>query len=427
MNAELSETRRFSHRATTTWWRRMVGELGRATNLTGSGALLLVVAVGSWVLAYMVGGRPLYLLAYAALLVLVVSWVLGRRPLPLEGRRSDTRPRFGEGERIQMQVGLTARRRVSTFVLEDRVPPLLGESKPVAVASVEPGETVEQSYEVTAVRRGVYRLGPLVARWGDPFGLTQREVVLAEPCEVLVHPAVEAVEDRPLTRLFEDPPIRPPFSKPWPSGLEFYGMREYQPGDDIRMVVWRAFARTGQLLVREAEQGITDRVGIVLDTDGETHSPGEVSETFETAVRTVASVGVRHLKDGFAISMDTNGRRATDQLRGDRNRIRFLDELARVAREREHLSDCIGRLLANPRRDTHLVVVTPHLDSDAATQLRVLVERGVSVLLVMVVWDDTDPASMHRAGSLGTNIVEVSAGTPLEGVFRKVLTGRAHR
>jgi len=46
-------------------------------------------------------------------------------------------------------------------------------------------------------------------------------------------------------------------SKPWPSGLEFYAS-EYVPGDDLRGIVWRASARTGKVMVREAEQGITD-------------------------------------------------------------------------------------------------------------------------------------------------------------------------
>src|SRR5206468_7479296 len=138
-------------------------------------------------------------------------------------------------------------------------------------------------------RRGAYNVGPLVARWGDPFGLTQREMVLQEPFELLVHPSTEHVQDRPLTRLWEDPPIRPPVSKPWPSGMEFYGMREYAPGDDLRRIVWLAFAKTGVLMVREAEQGITDQISIILDTDRRYHSGEETSESFEAGVRVAAS------------------------------------------------------------------------------------------------------------------------------------------
>ena len=151
---------------------------------------------------------------------------------------------------------------------------MLGQNARIPVASLEPGESVDHAYQLTCWRRGVYQLGPLVARWGDPFGFTEREAVLCEPFEFLVHPSTELVQDRAFTRLWEDPPVRPPMSKPWPSGMEFYGMREYTPGDDIRRVVWRAYARTQQLLVREAEQGITDQINIILDGHRENHSKG---------------------------------------------------------------------------------------------------------------------------------------------------------
>ena len=58
-------------------------------------------------------------------------------------------------------------------------------------------------------------------------------------------------------------------------------MRDYVPGDDPRRIVWRATARTldpvsgtGRYLVRESEQGITDRVLLLIDTDRAQHSPG---------------------------------------------------------------------------------------------------------------------------------------------------------
>src|SRR4029079_10714291 len=105
----------------------------------------------------------------------------------------------------------------------------------------------------------------------------------------------EACSARRLTRMSEARPFRPPVSRPWPSGFEFYGMRQYAPGDDVRRVVWRAFARPGQLLVREAEQGIVDRVTILLDQDVTHHAKGEVSGSFEAAVRVAGSVGVRDL------------------------------------------------------------------------------------------------------------------------------------
>ena len=258
-----------------------------------------------------------------------------------------------------------------------------------------------------------------MAKWGDPFGLTQREAVLAEPFELLVHPAVEYVQDRPLTRLFEDPPIRPPVSKPWPQGLEFYGMHEYTPGDDIRRIVWRAFARTGQLLVREAEQGITDKITIVLDTDQRYHSKGEISESLEAGVKAAASLGVRHLREGYSLTLEGNSQRLIPPLRGGNAPMRLLDALARVDRERDSLVEPIMRLVNNPGRDNHIVIITPLLDAAAAARLAFLVQRGASVLVAALMWHEEAADTLGTAAALGCQVVEIRPGVPLALSFRR--------
>ena len=389
------------------------------TGLTASGLVTLGVAVLFWGLARFVAGRPMYLISYGLLAALAISYVIGRRPLPLEGTRSDTRPRLREGETISMEVELTASRRLSTFILQEYVPAGLGESARVPVATLDAGESVGHSYKLTCWRRGVYQLGPLVAKWGDPFGLTQREVTLAEPFELLVHPAVEYVQDRPLTRLFEDPPIRPPVSKPWPEGLEFYGMRAYTPGDDLRRVVWRAFARTGQLLVRESEQGITDKITIVLDQDRRYHSEGEVSESLEAGVKAAASLGIRHLREGYSVTLEGNERRLLPPVRGGNAQMMLLDALARVELVRESLVDSIMRLVSDPSRDTHVVLITPRLDAESAARLNFLVQRGASVLVAALMWDEEAADTLGIAASLGCQVVEIRPGVPLAVSFRR--------
>ena len=249
---------------------------------------------------------------------------------------------------------LTASRRVGAFILEERVPERLGAPVRVPIVKLPSGQTVTHRYGLRCARRGVYQVGPLVAVAGDPLGLARRETVVEEPFELLVHPRVEIVSDRPLTRQFEDPPIRPPVSKPWPSGLEFYGMREYVPGDDLRRIVWRASARTGKVMVREAEQGITDHITLILDTDRGAHSrDGEgLSESFEAGIRVAASLGVRHLRDGYELRCETNGGPLVRPLRGAGSQLMLLDALARLELDRKPLSDVIMRLVvvAPPRR-----------------------------------------------------------------------------
>jgi uncharacterized protein (DUF58 family) len=406
------------------WSRRLLVTVERRTGLTRSGLVLVGLMVVSWVLGKLIAGRPLYLLAYAAAGLLIVFRVAFNRPPALTALRSQPVARVAEGAEVKISVRLTAERSVSTLIVEEHIPPLLGTSARIPIAELVAGASSDYAYGVTAWRRGVYGMGPLMVRWGDPFGLTQRQAELAEPFELIVHPTIEPLVDRPLTRMWEDPPMRPPISKPWPSGLEFYGMRPYQPGDDVRNIVWRAYARTRTLLVREAEQGISDKVIILLDDNKRFYSKGVVSESFEEAVRAVASVGVHHLNQGYVVTVELNGGRLLTALRSGPTKMRLLDELARMQMSDAKLSTGIARLRSEGARDAHLVVVTPHLDSECAARLEPLIERGMQVTVVALVWDEEHTAALGRASALGAQVVEVRPNTPLSVGFRREMGGR---
>lgn len=392
-----------------------IAELSRSIGLTRTGWIAVAGAAALWFIAYVVAGTGMYVVAYGALVLVGVCLALAPRRLKLRGVRAGLFPRAQVGDRFEVEVTLSAKRTVSTFMLEERVPALLGQSVRVPITRISPSKDVVHRYGLRCSRRGAYRIGPLVALASDSLGLSQRETVVAEPFELLVHPRVEIVSDRPLTRQFEDPPIRPPVSKPWPSGLEFYGMREYKPGDDLRRIVWRATARTGKVMVREAEQGITDHITVILDTDRGSHShDGEgMSESFEAGIRAAASLGVRHLRDGYEVRCETNAGPLTRPLRGAGSQLMLLDALARLELSREPLSSVIMRLIATPRRDAHNVLVTPRLGASEAAQLRLLLNTGVSVLVVALLWNEEDSTTLLSAASLGCQVVGVSPGQDL--------------
>jgi uncharacterized protein (DUF58 family) len=407
--------------------RRTFESLQRRSGITRAGQLAVVAAVLLWILARVVAGTAMFLFSYGAILLVIVAWLIAPRRLKLEGERFGLFPRTREGDRLEVEVKLRAKRRLTTFVLEERVPERLGNPVRVPITKLSSGEEVSHRYGLRCTRRGVYQIGPLVAVAGDPLGLTQRETVVAEPFELLVHPRVELVSDRPLTRQFEDPPIRPPVSKPWPSGLEFYGMRDYQPGDDLRRIVWRASARTGKVMVREAEQGITDKITFILDTDRSWHShDGEgLSESFEAACRVVASLGVRHLREGYEVRVITNGGALTRSLRGGTSQLMLLDSLARLEPSRKSLTEAFMQLVVDNRRDAHMVLVTPHLGATDAARLKLLLDKGVSVLVVALLWDEDDADTMGRAASLGCQVVGVHPGQDLaSALFNEVAGAR---
>lgn len=401
--------------ATSAWLERV--------HLTVSGVILLGIAAGGWAVARLIGSKTMYLLVYAGLLVMLAAWLVARRRLAIDVERSDLPARMREGQTGEVTLKVIARRRATTLILEERLAPALGRTVRIPVATISAGEEIEHSYTFAPTRRGVYELGPTTATWSDPFGLTTQHQHLAGTTTMIVHPATETVHDRVLTRMWEDPPTRPPISKPWPTGFEFYGMRDYVPGDDLRRVVWSAVAKTGKLLVRESEQGITDRISIVLDTNREWHKPGVPSDTFELGIRVAASVGARHIKDGFSVSLAANDRRLAESLRGPQARIALLDELARVELGTTPLQSVGQTLLADARRGSHFVVISPHVDKAMGNQLRLVLERGVSVVVVKLVWDESDPQSLARAASLGCQVIQVPIDSSIDAAFAHQVGG----
>lgn len=395
--------------------RQVSKELERKIGLTRSGQIAVLAFVLLWLTAFIVAGTALYIVAYGCLFLVMASYVLARRKMSLEATREGLFPRAHEGDRLDVEMQLTANKRVSTFILEERVPERLGATVKVPIPSLAAGKTVSHRYSLRCARRGVYEVGPLVAVTSDPLGLTQRETIVAEEFELLVHPRIEFVSDRPLTRQYEDPPIRPPVSKPWPSGLEFYGMREYVPGDDLRRIVWRASARVGTLMVREAEQGITDHVTIVLDTDRTFHSRDgfEFSESFEMGVRAAASLAVRHLREGYEVRCESNAGAVTRPARGPQAQMQVLDAFTRIEQSREPLTKVIMRLITDPKRDAHNIFITPRLGDIEAAQLRILLNRGVSVMVVALLWDEENAQTLNTAAALGCQVAGIHPGQDL--------------
>jgi len=109
-----------------------------------------------------------------------------------------------------------------------------------------------------------------------------------------VYPAVEPLQDYPAVRGV-DPTVqstRPTFA---PSGGEdFFTLREYQVGDDLRKVHWPSSAKRDELMIRQLEVPWQARALVLLDQRAERYP---FPEAFEHAVRGAASV-VTHLYQG---------------------------------------------------------------------------------------------------------------------------------
>ena len=93
--------------------RRISKDVQRRVGLTRSGVIAILASILTWLAAYIVAGKALYLFAYGIFILVVMSYVLAPRKLKLEGVRAGLFPRAQEGDRLEVEVELKATRRVA--------------------------------------------------------------------------------------------------------------------------------------------------------------------------------------------------------------------------------------------------------------------------------------------------------------------------
>src|SRR3712207_1277334 len=113
--------------------------LQRSAGLTAAGFAVLGAAAGGWVVARLAGGRTLFLLAYGAVLLVLLARFMGRKRLALNAARTELPPRLRQGQSVDIEVQLTATRRVGVFVMEEDLHPHLGRQRRLPVAGLPGG------------------------------------------------------------------------------------------------------------------------------------------------------------------------------------------------------------------------------------------------------------------------------------------------
>ena len=56
-----------------------------------------------------------------------------------------------------------------------------------------------------------------------------------------------------------------------------------------------------------------------------------------------------------------------------------------------------------------------------ASRVRLLTEKGMSLVVALVKWDDSDPNAPRRAREIGAQVVQISPGQQLQAPFAHAL------
>ena len=164
------------------------------------------------------------------------------------------------------------------------------------VARLEGGASASAAYRLTCRPRGVYLVGPALAATSDPLGLAELPAEPGPVDRIVVYPTVEELSGFPVVQ-GQDPAMnasRPDHSQH--GGEDFYTLREYQRGDDLRRVHWPSSAKTEELMIRQLETPWQSRALILLDVRPSVY---ESNDAFEKAVSGAASVVTHLVGSGF--------------------------------------------------------------------------------------------------------------------------------
>ncbi|NIM06978.1 MAG: DUF58 domain-containing protein, partial [Armatimonadetes bacterium] len=86
-------------------------------------------------------------------------------------------------------------------------------------------------------------------------------------------------------------------------GLDYHGVREYQPGDELRRIHWKAFARQQRLAVIEFQQTYTADVAIAVDLFRGTEVGAGKQTTLEYGIKIAASLARRALDNRASVTL----------------------------------------------------------------------------------------------------------------------------
>jgi uncharacterized repeat protein (TIGR01451 family) len=383
---------------------------------------------------------------YVLLGVYLISRFLARRwadDLAAE-RTCDSHPReIGDTLEVAVTLRNTGGLPILWALVEDVLPEgalrkparISVKGKRIQVVNLGPRQTKPIKYKVLFELRGYYPIGPSMLETGDVFGLHRRHRIVGEPVYIMVYPKVlplpkyDFASQRPIgevrlqNRLFEDV-------------TRSAGVRQYQIGDPLSRIHWRATARTGLLHSRIFEP--TSLAGATLLVDFHTagyHSRGEPHRS-ELAITAASSIAYAISSLNQQLGLASNGRDAADRIREEalekqsgrefesrdaaRSGYDLLEESDRIrpvvvetrrgvdqflkireALARLELSDgltfaqLVLEMAARMPRDATLIAILPRVPVETAVALGMLRRQGFAITAILIGLDESSKIEAH--------------------------------
>ncbi len=291
---------------------------------------------------------------------------------------------------------------------------------PQAMDPVPAKDRTEIEIEVVPVRRGYLEFAAATVARPDPLGLVRASRRYPLPDSQLVLP-----------RTYPVPRLQLPGKRKYRQGglslasqvgdsQEFLSLREYQPGDPLRLIHWRSYAKFGEPVVKEYQDEYFVRQGLALDTFIEDRHP----DVFEKAVSVAASFQLAMEEQDSLVDLMFVGNRAYrfTSGRGFGKSANILEILACVQPCPDQPPAPLESLLLRHTDElSGMVMVLMDWDDSRRRIVAGLLAAGIPTVVFLISGDSpgpTDPGPLHgspeRLVTLNADTIE----TDLEKLIR---------
>lgn len=312
------------------------------------GALLLVAALNT-------GNNLFYIVLGGVVSFLLMSLILAVWTLRNLRLRRDAPAIVQRGEPFLIEVRIENRKQVMPAIgLCVEPVGAADEREPLAFLMKVPARRAAMlNVSYVLHRRGLHRIPPFRVSTGFPFGLIERSCRFEDELEVLVYPRVRPMRAAVVEQL--PGPVATARSAS-ADGEEYFSIREYIPGDEIRRIAWRLSARRGTWMVREMSHQHSRFVVFALDTRP---APGieNFPERFEEAIEVTASLAVTLLKRQYNVGIITPDT-SIEGGEGSSQERKILELLARL-QPSSPVSDFDTKLRKLESHEARLICISP--------------------------------------------------------------------
>lgn len=195
------------------------------------------------------------------------------------------------GDTVEMSITVTNSSARSSPQLE-AVLPLNDHNVILSIPGIDAYSETRVTVPFHAQTRAELEAGPLLIYQEDLLSLVWKKYPISNATHIFIHPVtmtVDSFRNKDSSILHEESTASAAVQD-----MEFHGLREYEPGDDLRHAHWISTAKTGRLMIRQYDASRQAEPLIVLFTSAASY--GSAAE-FETAISLYASYGLKSLLD----------------------------------------------------------------------------------------------------------------------------------